>query len=43
MRHVGVMMLEQKDECSLQRRYLQLEGLQALSDTAPARLLAVAR
>jgi hypothetical protein len=28
---------------SLQRRYMQLEGLQTLSDTAPARLPAVLR
>jgi len=27
----------------LQRRYMQLEGLQTLSDTAPARLSAVQR
>ena len=29
------MMLEQNDEWSLNRRYMQLEGLQTLSDTAP--------
>ena len=40
-RLVGALLLEQNDEWSLQRRYLQLEGLQSLSDTAPARLPAV--
>jgi putative transposase len=42
-RLVGAMMLEQNDERSLNRRYMQLEGLQSLSDTLPARLPAVAR
>lgn len=42
-RLVGAMLNEQSDEWTLQRRYLQLEGLQALSDTAPARLPAVQR
>jgi putative transposase len=42
-RLVGAMMLEQNDEWSLQRRYMQLEGLQSLSDTPPTRLPAVAR
>jgi len=42
-RLVGAMMLEQNDEWSLNRRYMQLEGLQALSDTVPTRLSAVAR
>ena len=42
-RLVGAMLLEQSDEWSLQRRYMQLEGLQSLSDTAPTRLSAVAR
>jgi putative transposase len=42
-RRVGAMMLEQNDEWSLNRRYMQLEGLQALSDTVPTRLSAVAR
>jgi putative transposase len=42
-RLVGAMLLEQSDEWALQRRYMQLEGLQALSDTAPARLPAVRR
>jgi putative transposase len=40
-RLVGALLLEQSDEWTLQRRYLQLEGLQSLSDTAPARLSAV--
>lgn len=42
-RLAGAMMLEQNDEWSLNRRYMQLEGLQTLSDTAPPRLAAVAR
>jgi len=42
-RLVGAMMLEQNDEWSLNRRYMQLEGLQALSDTVSTRLSAVAR
>jgi putative transposase len=42
-RLVGAMLLEQNDEWSLNRRYMQIEGLQALSDTAPTRLPAVAR
>jgi putative transposase len=42
-RLVGAMLLEQSDEWALQRRYTQLEDLQALSDTAPTRLPAVAR
>jgi putative transposase len=37
------MMLEQKDEWSLNRRYMRLESLQSLSDTIPTRLSAVAR
>jgi putative transposase len=37
------MLLEQNDEWALNRRYMQLEGLQQLSETAPARLSAVAR
>lgn len=41
IRLVGAMMLEQNDEWSLQRRYMQLEGLQSLCDTQPARLSAV--
>ena len=43
VRLVGAMLNEQSDEWALQRRYLQLEGLQTLSDTAPARLAAVQR
>ena len=39
----GAMMLEQNDEWSLNRRYMQLEGLQTVSDTVPTRLSAVAR
>jgi len=42
-RLVGAMLLEQNDEWSLNRRYMQLEGLQSLSDTAPARLSAIQR
>ena len=42
-RLVGAILLEQNDEWTLQRRYMQLEGLQTLSDTAPARLPAVQR
>jgi putative transposase len=41
VRLVGAMMLEQNDEWSLQRRYMQLEGLQSLSEKQPARLSAV--
>jgi putative transposase len=37
------MLLEQYDESSLDRRYLQLEGLQSLSDTAQAGVPAVQR
>src|SRR5512139_1751279 len=43
VRLVGAMMLEQNDERSLNRRYMQLEGLQTVSDTVPTRLSAVAR
>ena len=42
-RLVGAMMLEQNDEWALNRRYMQLEGLQTLCDTVPTRLSAVAR
>jgi hypothetical protein len=38
---VGALLLEQNDEWQLRRRYLQLEGLQALGDNQPARLSAV--
>jgi putative transposase len=41
IRLVGAMMLEQNDEWSLQLRYMQLEGLQSLSDNQSARLSAV--
>src|SRR5690606_32100033 len=37
-RLVGALLLEQNDEWQLQRRYLSLEGLQALADNQPARL-----
>lgn len=40
-RLVGALLLEQNDEWQPQRRYLQLEGLQALVDNQPARLSAV--
>jgi len=40
-RLVGALLLEQNDEWQLQRRYLQLEGLQSISDNQPARLSAV--
>ena len=42
-RLVGAILLEQSDEWSLQRRYMQLEGLQGLADNQPARLSAVVR
>jgi putative transposase len=42
-RRVCAMLLEQSDEWALPRRDMQLEGLQTLSDTAPARLPAVQR
>ena len=41
VRPVGALLLEQNDEWQLQRRYLQFEGLHALSDNQPARLSAV--
>jgi putative transposase len=40
-RLVGALLLEQSDEWALQRRYMQLEGLQTLTDNQPARLSAV--
>jgi len=40
-RLVGALLLEQNDEWQLQRRYLQLEGLQVISENQPARLSAV--
>ncbi len=42
-RLVGAMMLEQSDEWSLNRRYMQLDGLQTVSDTVPTRLSAMPR
>ena len=41
IRLVGAMMIEQNDEWSLQRRYMQLEGLQSLCENQSARLSAV--
>jgi len=41
VRLVGALLLEQNDEWQLQRRYLQLEGLQSLGENQPARLSAV--
>jgi putative transposase len=38
VRLVGAMMLERNDEWSLNRRYMQLECLQTVSDTAPTPL-----
>jgi hypothetical protein len=40
-RLVGAFLLEQNDEWQLQRRYMQLEGLQSLVDSQPGRLSAV--
>jgi putative transposase len=40
-RLVGASLLEQNDEWQLHRRYMQLEGLQSLSNNQPARLSAV--
>src|SRR5512134_179906 len=40
-RLAGALLLEQNDEWQLQRRYMQLEGLQALGDNQTARLSAV--
>lgn len=42
-RLVGALMLEQNNGWSLNRRCMQLECLQALSDTVPTRLSALAR
>jgi putative transposase len=41
IRLVGAMMIEQNDEWSLQRRYMQLEGLRSLCENQSARLSAV--
>ena len=39
VRLVGALLLEQNDEWQLHRRYLQLEGLQAVGDNRPAEAL----
>jgi putative transposase len=41
IRLVGALLLEQNDEWQLQRRYMQLEGMNAVSDNQTARLSAV--
>jgi hypothetical protein len=41
IRLVGALMLEQNDEWQLQRRYMQLEGLQTVSDNVTTRISAV--
>ena len=41
IRLVGAILLEQNDEWSLQRRYMQLEGLQSLCESQPAKLSTV--
>lgn len=41
IRLVGALLLEQNDEWQLQRRYLQLEGLNAISEHQAVRLSAV--
>jgi putative transposase len=41
IRLVGALMLEQNDEWQLQRRYMQLEGLPAVSDNVTHRISAV--
>ena len=43
VRLVGALLLEQNDEWQLNRRYMQLEGLQSLAGNSPARLSAVAQ
>lgn len=43
VRLMGAMLMEHSDEWSLQRRHMQLEGLQQLLRTAPARLPVVQR
>jgi len=41
IRLIGALLLEQNEEWQLQRRYLQPEGLQAISDNQAVRLSAV--
>lgn len=41
VRLVGAMLLEQNDEWSLQKRYMQLEGFQTVSDNPAAKLSAI--
>ena len=41
VRLIGALLLEQNDEWQLQRRYMQLEGLQSLSGNPQTRLSAV--
>ncbi len=41
IRLVGALMLEQNDEWQLQRRYMQLEGLQTVSENVTPRISAV--
>jgi putative transposase len=41
VRLIGAPLLGQNEEWQLQRRYPQLEGLQALGDNAPMRLFVV--
>ena len=43
VRLVGALLLEQNDEWQLNRRYMQLAGLQSLAGNSPARLSAVAQ
>lgn len=41
VRLVGALLLEQNDEWQLQRRYMQLEGLQTVSDNQMHRISVV--
>lgn len=41
VRLVGAMLLEQNDDWSLQKRYMQLEGFQAVSDNPKVKLSAI--